>query len=172
MEEEQNIESPKPIKGIDQVSNPSVRDLTRFAEVKMTMQAILGEVTMPLEHFLKLGQGAIFMLNSEKNDLLEVRVNDLAVGRGEVSVQESRVFIKLMQVKDKKGQFVDPMMLGMDDDPMAAAMAGMDDDPMAAAMAEMDDDPMAAAMAEMDGGADDDEMAKLMAEMDAGGEVE
>ncbi len=122
---------------------------------------------MSLEQFLKLGQGAIFMLNSHKNDMLEMRVNDHPVAKGEVSVQDAQVFIKIVQVKDPKGRFVDPMMLSMGDDPMAAAMGGMDDDPMAAAMEGMDDDPMAAAMAEMDGGGgDDDEMAKLMAEMD------
>lgn len=135
------------------VAEPTIAGLRRFEDVKMTFSVVLGQTLMPLEQFLKLGQGAIFMLDVHKDSQLEGRVNDHPVGRGDITVQEATISFKFDEVYGKKD----------DDDEMdmAAAMAGMGGD----MGDEMD---MAAAMAEMDGGGGDmdDEMARAMAEMD------
>jgi len=134
--------------------------LKSIGDVNVEITAVLGVIKMPIEQFLKLGQGAIFMLNQHKDDQIEVRVNNHTVAYADVIVLNEYVGMELREfIGDEKQS-------SSDDDPMAAAMAG-GDDPMAAAMAGMDgdDDPMAAAMAEMDG--DDDPMAAAMAEMDS-----
>jgi len=129
--------------------NSSFRKLRSIGDVNVEITAVLGVIKMPIEQFLKLGQGAIFMLEQHKDDQIEVRVNNHIVAYADVMVASEYIGMEIKEfVGEEKSSGAD------EDDPMAAAMAGMDgeDDPMVAAMAEMDgeDDPMAAAMAEMD----------------------
>jgi len=113
------------------------KNLRGYGDVKLDIAAVLGNISIPVEQFVKLGRGVIIELDKGKNEFIDLYANGKPFAQGEVTVMEQNVGII---VKNIIGSDIGAPKNGGDeeggDDDMAAAMEGGDDDPMAAAMAE------------------------------------
>ncbi len=79
--------------------------LERFGDVELTLDAILGTVSMPLEQFLKLGRGAIIELEQTRYDDLILQVNGTTVATGEINVLEETIGVQIKDVAHKNKMY-------------------------------------------------------------------
>lgn len=77
------------------------RRLETVMRIPVTVQVVLGSVTMPVSSLLKLGRGAVIALNRRVGETVDVIVNNRIVARGEVVVvdeEESRFGLSLTEI--------------------------------------------------------------------------
>ncbi|MGL4371631.1 MAG: flagellar motor switch protein FliN [Alphaproteobacteria bacterium] len=67
-------------------------------DVPVQVSAVLGRVTMPVSHLLKLGRGAVVELDRRVGENVDVYVNNRLVARGEVVVMEDRLGITMTEI--------------------------------------------------------------------------
>jgi len=79
-------------------------NLEEFGDIKVEVSAILGNVNMPIEHFLKLGRGAIIELGRHKDEDIDILINGHAVAKGEITVIDERVGVSVTKVLNKDGE--------------------------------------------------------------------
>ena len=58
-------------------------------EIDVDVSVILGTATLRVNQLLKLGRGAVVELDRNIDDMVDVHVNDVLVGHGEVVITES-----------------------------------------------------------------------------------
>lgn len=58
-------------------------------EIDVDVSVILGTATLRVNQLLKLGRGAVVELDRNIDDVVDVHVNDVLVGHGEVVITES-----------------------------------------------------------------------------------
>lgn len=76
-------------------------NLEKFGDIEVEISAILGNVNMPIEQFLKLGRGAIIELDRHKDEDIDILINGHLVAKGEITVVDERVGISVTQVVKK-----------------------------------------------------------------------
>ena len=64
-------------------------------EVDITVE--LGSATMPVHHLLRMGRGAIIELDSGEQDPLRVYANNTLIARGEVTVDDGRLSVQVIE---------------------------------------------------------------------------
>ncbi len=64
-------------------------------EVDITVE--LGSATMPVHHLLRMGRGAILELDSGEQDPLRVYANNTLIARGEVTVDDGRLSVQIIE---------------------------------------------------------------------------
>ena len=64
-------------------------------EVDITVE--LGSATMPVHHLLRMGRGAIIELDSGDQDPLRVYANNTLIARGEVTVDDGRLSVQIIE---------------------------------------------------------------------------
>jgi flagellar motor switch protein FliN/FliY len=64
-------------------------------EVDITVE--LGSATMPVHHLLRMGRGAIIELDSGEQDPLRVYANNTLIARGEVTVDDGRLSVQIIE---------------------------------------------------------------------------
>jgi flagellar motor switch protein FliN/FliY len=86
---DQLVETPdrneKEIEGLDK---PSLRDA--MLRVPVTVQVVIGTVTLPLAEIVKLSTGAILPLDQPLGEPVMVLVNGRIVAKGELFVQDAK----------------------------------------------------------------------------------
>ena len=67
-------------------------------EVEIDAYAILGTAAMPVSQLLRMGRGAVVELDTGLGDLIDIKVNDVLVARGEIVVVQDRIAIEITEV--------------------------------------------------------------------------
>jgi len=74
-------------------------------DITVELSAVLGSANVPVKQLLKLGRGAVVELDRKINEPIDLFVNKLKVGRGEVVVVEDRLGVTVSEmIKSEAGQ--------------------------------------------------------------------
>jgi flagellar motor switch protein FliN/FliY len=73
-------------------------DAAIFKEVKVSLRARLGETSLSVEELLALKPGAVVTLDTRLNDLVELRLNENLVARGEIVAVDDRYGIRIVEI--------------------------------------------------------------------------
>jgi flagellar motor switch protein FliN/FliY len=75
------------------------RDLDAVYDIPVTVSAVLGRATMPVNQLLKLGRGAVVELDRKLGEAIDIYVNNRLVARGEVvMVDDSRLGVTMTEI--------------------------------------------------------------------------
>ena len=77
----------------------SSKDLEAVYEIPVTVSAVLGKATMPVNQLLKLGRGAVVELDRKLGEAIDIYVNNRLVARGEVvMVDDNRLGVTMIEI--------------------------------------------------------------------------
>jgi len=77
----------------------SANDLEAIYDIPVTVSAVLGRTTMPINQLLRLGRGAVVELDRKIGDSIDILVNNRLIARGEVvMVDESRLGVTMTEI--------------------------------------------------------------------------
>lgn len=102
-----------PLERLAEIAARTAEETGKFANVDailripVTMQVVLGSVTIPVANLMKLGRGAVVPLDHRVGEPVDVVVNGRVVARGEVVVVEednSRFGVSLTEIVGPLGQ--------------------------------------------------------------------
>jgi flagellar motor switch protein FliN/FliY len=82
---------------------PKMEDpsLNRLADVKLPVAVCLGSVRLAMSEILKATSGSVIELDQQAGDLVEIRVQDVVVARGEVVSVDGNYGVRLKEVLDR-----------------------------------------------------------------------
>jgi len=63
--------------------------------VEIELSVVIGRRTMPINHLLRMGRGAVIELESSVSDEVEILANMIPIGRGEVIVEGDRITVEI-----------------------------------------------------------------------------
>lgn len=73
-------------------------DSVIFKDVRVPLEATLGQTTMTVEDLLALKAGSVVKLELKMNDLVELRLNQSVVARGEIVAVDDHFGIRIVEV--------------------------------------------------------------------------
>ena len=77
----------------------ATRDLEAVYDIPVTVSAVLGRATMPVNQLLKLGRGAVVELDRKLGEAIDIFVNNRLVARGEVvMVDDTRLGVTMTEI--------------------------------------------------------------------------
>ena len=84
----------------DEVSaeESSSSDLGLIMEVPLRLSVEIGSARMPVRDVLALSKGSVVELDRMNGDPADVYVNDRLIARGEITVQEDRVAVRVTEL--------------------------------------------------------------------------
>lgn len=77
-----------------------IKTLDIVKEIPVTVSFLIGKVKMPLEEFLQLEQNHIIKLNKTIDEPIDIYVNDVFFGYGEIFVEDNKVGIKILTIEN------------------------------------------------------------------------
>lgn len=75
-----------------------VNDLQAVYDVPVQVSAVLGRASMPVNHLLKLGRGAVIELDKRVGESIEIMVNNKLVAKGEVVVVDNHLGVTMTEI--------------------------------------------------------------------------
>lgn len=75
-------------------------DLIRALPVEI--KVILGQSRAPLRELISLGKGAIIELDTHEHELVDIRVNDCLIAKGEVVVVNEQYGVRIVEIVDAR----------------------------------------------------------------------
>ena len=87
----------------DEIIQPKGRpllfiDSTIFKDVRVSLQAKLGQVTLTVADLLALKAGSVVKLDLQMNELIELRLNESVVARGEIVAVDDNFGVRIVEV--------------------------------------------------------------------------
>lgn len=77
----------------------SARELEAVYDIPVTVSAVLGRTTMPVNQLLKLGRGAVVELDRKLGEAIDIYVNNRLIARGEVvMVDDQRLGVTMTEI--------------------------------------------------------------------------
>ncbi len=76
----------------------SASDLGLIMEVPLRLSVEIGSARMPVRDVLALAKGSIVELDRMNGDPADVYVNDRLIARGEITVQDERVAVRVTEL--------------------------------------------------------------------------
>jgi flagellar motor switch protein FliN/FliY len=73
-------------------------DAAIFKDVNVALKVRLGEFTITIEDLLALKAGSVVTLDAKLNDLVELRLNDSVVARGEIVAVGDNFGVRIVDV--------------------------------------------------------------------------
>ena len=73
-------------------------DSTIFKDVRVPLQAKLGQASLTVAELLALKSGSVVKLNAQMNELIELRLNDAVVARGEIVAVDDSFGVRIVEV--------------------------------------------------------------------------
>ena len=71
--------------------------MSTLEQIEVDITVELGSAIMPVHHLLRMGRGAIIELDSGEQDPLRVYANNTLIARGEVSVDDGRLSVQIIE---------------------------------------------------------------------------
>lgn len=75
-------------------------DAAIFKNVRVSLQARLGEVSLSVDELLKLRSGSVVSLDRQMSDLVDLRLNDALIGRGEIVAVGDNFGLRIVEIAD------------------------------------------------------------------------
>lgn len=75
-------------------------DAAIFKNVRVSLQAKLGEVSLSVDELLKLRNGSVVTLDRQMSDLVDLRLNDALIGRGEIVAVGDNFGLRIVEIAD------------------------------------------------------------------------
>jgi len=72
-------------------------------QVEIELSVVIGRRTMPINHLLRMGRGAVIELEATVLDEVEILANMIPIGRGEVVVDGNSITVEITK-KYKAGE--------------------------------------------------------------------
>jgi flagellar motor switch protein FliN/FliY len=77
----------------------TARELEAVYDIPVTVSAVLGRTTMPVNQLLKLGRGAVVELDRKLGEAIDIYVNNRLIARGEVvMVDDQRLGVTMTEI--------------------------------------------------------------------------
>ena len=73
-------------------------DSAIFKDVNVELQAKLGAITLSVGELLALRSGSVVKLDMQMNDLIELRLNQSLVARGEIVAVDDNFGVRIVEV--------------------------------------------------------------------------
>lgn len=73
-------------------------DAAIFRDVQVDLEAKLGQVTLSIATLMALRPGAVLELDAKLNDLVELRLNQAIVARGEVVAVDDHFGVRITEI--------------------------------------------------------------------------
>lgn len=64
-------------------------------KIPVELTVVLGRATLPVNHLLKMGRGAVIELDANENEEVEILANNLPIAKGDVIVQGDRIAVTI-----------------------------------------------------------------------------
>jgi flagellar motor switch protein FliN len=100
--QETNLESFND-QGAEKVISSEPKSLETLYDVPVTVEAVLGQVSMPIGNVLKLSKGSIVQLDKKVGDPIEIYVNNRLVAKGEIMMVNEHIGVSLTDIIKKVG---------------------------------------------------------------------
>jgi flagellar motor switch protein FliN len=71
--------------------------MSTLEQIEVDITVELGSAIMPVHHLLRMGRGAIIELDSGEADPLRVYANNTLIARGEVTVDDGRLSVQIIE---------------------------------------------------------------------------
>ena len=78
--------------------SPEHYDIDLILDIPLEVTVELGQVKMPVNELLQLGQGSIIELDKPVGELLEIYVNRKLVAKGEVVIMDQKLGIRVVDI--------------------------------------------------------------------------
>lgn len=65
--------------------------------VQIELTVVLGTASMPVNHLLKMGRGAVIELDTGENDQVQILANNMPIANAEVIVHGDRIGIQVTE---------------------------------------------------------------------------
>jgi len=65
--------------------------------VKIQLSVVLGRSKMPINQLLRMGRGAVIELDTDLDDEVEIRANNLPFARGDVTVVNNKIAVTIRE---------------------------------------------------------------------------
>jgi flagellar motor switch protein FliN/FliY len=75
-------------------------DAAIFKNVRVSLQAKLGEVSLSVDDLLKLHNGSVVTLDRQMTDLVDLHLNDALIGRGEIVAVGDNFGLRIVEIAD------------------------------------------------------------------------
>ena len=82
----------------DETCNNGKCDMDLILDIPLDVTVELGNVKMPVNELLQLGQGSIIELSKQVGEPLDIYVNDKLVAKGEVVVLDEKYGIRVSDI--------------------------------------------------------------------------
>jgi flagellar motor switch protein FliN/FliY len=73
-------------------------DSSVFGDVRVGLDASLGQATLSIEQLLQLSPGSIVKLEPKLNDLVELRLNGAPIARGEIVAVGENFGVRIVEI--------------------------------------------------------------------------
>ena len=89
------------VSGVDRSGPLSMEGVNLgWANVPLELVAEVGSTELSVSELLKVGRGAVVGLDPRANDLIDLKIDNLLVARGEIGVKEDKLIIRIKEKFD------------------------------------------------------------------------
>ena len=68
-----------------------------IASVRIQLSVVLGKSKMPINQLLRMGRGAVIELDTDLDDEVEIRANNLPFARGEITIVNNKIAVTVRE---------------------------------------------------------------------------
>lgn len=79
-------------------SSPPTVDSSILSDVQVSLQAKLGTASLSVQELLALKSGSVVKLDMKLNDLVELKLNDALVARGEIVAVGDQFGVRIVEI--------------------------------------------------------------------------
>ncbi len=66
-------------------------------KIEVELSVVLGRTNMPISQLLRLGRGAVIMLDDSDDEIVEIVANNSCFGTGQVIVKDQKVCVEIIE---------------------------------------------------------------------------
>ncbi len=73
-------------------------------KIEVELSVVLGRTNMPIHQLLRLGRGAVIMLDEKETDDVEVVVNNAKFSCGQVIVRDQQICVEILRSGEEQAE--------------------------------------------------------------------
>lgn len=70
-------------------------ETTLISSVPIELTVVLGDSSMPINHLLKMGRGAVIELTTLENEEVQILANNTPIAKGDVVVKGDKIAVEI-----------------------------------------------------------------------------
>lgn len=71
-------------------------------KVEVELSVVVGRTQLPIQQLLRLGRGAVIILDSRETDGVEVLVNNTPYAQGQVVVRDDKICVEITDTRPRE----------------------------------------------------------------------